>query len=246
MNENCDIIRDLLPLYRDNVCSEASRALVEAHLKECAECRRALQAIEAEVSAPEPTMQETFKAWQKLQRKILLKRLMKIAAVAVALVIASGAGFVVYDQYMFAHHQIDINTVTVRNLCRLADGRIYFELDAEGHEISGAHTNMKDDRPEGATEWSGPSYFSLNYSRNTDKSKYLREQPFDLLIEEVQQFPTYENGERVDLTYMATSIVLMNEDTGETRHICDFDDELPPASEEIEEEIREREGIRNG
>lgn len=246
MNENCEIIRDLLPLYRDNVCSEASRALVEAHLKECAECRRALQAIEAEVSAPEPTMQETFKAWQKLQRKILLKRLMKIAAVAVALVIASGAGFVVYDQYMFAHHQIDINTVTVSNLCRLADGRIYFELDAEGHEISGAHTNMKDDRPEGVTEWSGPSYFSLHYSRNTDKSKYLREQPFDLLIEEVQQFPTYENGERVDLTYTATSIVLMNEDTGETRHICDFDDELPPASEEIEEEIREREGIRNG
>ena len=35
----CEIIKDLIPLYLDNVCSEDSRKLVEDHLSECSECR---------------------------------------------------------------------------------------------------------------------------------------------------------------------------------------------------------------
>ena len=36
----CEIIRDLIPLYLDKVCSEDSRKLVEDHLSECSECRK--------------------------------------------------------------------------------------------------------------------------------------------------------------------------------------------------------------
>lgn len=43
MNTSCNIIRDLLPLYHDGVCSEESKALVEAHLKNCAGCRDELR-----------------------------------------------------------------------------------------------------------------------------------------------------------------------------------------------------------
>lgn len=35
----CGIIRDLLPLYHDNVCSEESKDMVEEHLSECEDCR---------------------------------------------------------------------------------------------------------------------------------------------------------------------------------------------------------------
>lgn len=34
----CGLVRDLIPLYRDGVCGEESREIVEEHLKECAEC----------------------------------------------------------------------------------------------------------------------------------------------------------------------------------------------------------------
>ena len=40
MYSYCEVIRDLLPLYQDGACSEESRGLVEAHLKECEDCRR--------------------------------------------------------------------------------------------------------------------------------------------------------------------------------------------------------------
>ena len=36
---NCNIIRDLLPLYCDKICSEESKAMIEEHLGECHECR---------------------------------------------------------------------------------------------------------------------------------------------------------------------------------------------------------------
>jgi len=42
---DCEVIRDLLPLYADEACSEKSRALVNAHLLDCAECRGMLQKI---------------------------------------------------------------------------------------------------------------------------------------------------------------------------------------------------------
>lgn len=46
MNQmDCDIIQDLLPLYADDACSEKSRALVNGHLLDCAECRAVLQRI---------------------------------------------------------------------------------------------------------------------------------------------------------------------------------------------------------
>lgn len=42
---DCDVIRDLLPLYADDACSEKSRALVNEHLLDCADCRDMLQRI---------------------------------------------------------------------------------------------------------------------------------------------------------------------------------------------------------
>ena len=38
-NEYCEIVRDLLPLYVDDVCSGSSREYVKEHLSSCGECR---------------------------------------------------------------------------------------------------------------------------------------------------------------------------------------------------------------
>ena len=34
----CEIIRDLLPLYCDGLCSEASKQEIEAHVAQCQDC----------------------------------------------------------------------------------------------------------------------------------------------------------------------------------------------------------------
>jgi len=38
MKVNCDIIKDLLPLYNDNICSDGSRTAVMEHLQNCKSC----------------------------------------------------------------------------------------------------------------------------------------------------------------------------------------------------------------
>lgn len=41
----CEIVKDLLPLYSDGVCSNESRIMVEEHLVECDSCKAELQAM---------------------------------------------------------------------------------------------------------------------------------------------------------------------------------------------------------
>ena len=38
MKISCNVIRDLLPLYYEDIASKESRDLVDAHCKECPEC----------------------------------------------------------------------------------------------------------------------------------------------------------------------------------------------------------------
>ena len=51
MNYPCGLIRDLLPLYHDDICSPESRSAIETHCSECADCKKILEALG---TAPEP------------------------------------------------------------------------------------------------------------------------------------------------------------------------------------------------
>lgn len=46
----CEIIRDLLPIYIDDCCSESSRIFVEEHLCECEECKRIYKELNTDIS----------------------------------------------------------------------------------------------------------------------------------------------------------------------------------------------------
>ncbi len=46
MKYSCDVVRDLLPLYCDDVCSDASKTMVQEHIAECAPCGDVLKKME--------------------------------------------------------------------------------------------------------------------------------------------------------------------------------------------------------
>ena len=84
MKTNCEIIRDLLPLYADHVTSEASTALVEEHLQECDACRAELRQMQLPVPVqPEPQQDAPLRSI----RKTLQKKSIRIAAAAVLAVL---------------------------------------------------------------------------------------------------------------------------------------------------------------
>ena len=77
MKISCDIIKDLLPLYYDGVCSADSKVMIEAHLAQCADCRAELAEMgkELPVSSKEQNLleakvvKELSKKWKHLLRK---------------------------------------------------------------------------------------------------------------------------------------------------------------------------------
>lgn len=57
---NCNIIKDLLPLYVDECCSTESTELVRAHLAGCADCRKACAQM-ASAGAAQPKKAKLLK-----------------------------------------------------------------------------------------------------------------------------------------------------------------------------------------
>lgn len=54
---DCNIIRDLLPLYIDACCSEESTVQIEAHLAECTQCKEIYESMKAPcetIRTPDP------------------------------------------------------------------------------------------------------------------------------------------------------------------------------------------------
>ena len=52
MSINCEVIGDLLPLYAENMISEAGRALVDEHLQGCQACRDKLTHMRESLPVP--------------------------------------------------------------------------------------------------------------------------------------------------------------------------------------------------
>lgn len=88
---NCDIIKDLLPLYCDGVCSEETSRAVEEHLTTCPACRTLLDEMRREPVMPEPIQtqaKQEAKVLQGVKRKFSLRRRLSVLAVALVAMVA--------------------------------------------------------------------------------------------------------------------------------------------------------------
>ena len=65
MKKNCNIIRDLLPLYLDDVCSEESKKIVEEHLENCEECKKYLEQLKYSVKIAKSNEVNVFQKFIK-------------------------------------------------------------------------------------------------------------------------------------------------------------------------------------
>ena len=124
-----EIVRDLLPLYHDGVCSEKSRAAVEAHLETCGDCRRALAAMDAPLPEAEKVAASDAAAVKKISREWergKWKARMKGAAIAAAVcLLLFGAWMAATELFVFP---VDSEKIEITNMRQLSDGRILYHL----------------------------------------------------------------------------------------------------------------------
>ena len=83
----CNIVKDLLPLYIDDLCSEDSKQMVEEHIKGCDECKRALELMkdgESEVATNFSRMDETDEQLMKRVSKDINKKTKRFKKISIA------------------------------------------------------------------------------------------------------------------------------------------------------------------
>ena len=84
---SCDVIRDLLPLYKDRVCSEKSMDLVEEHLPECEDCRRYLEAMDEELPPVKDELPRDARDFKKIANRLTLARIIPLGSFALIIAI---------------------------------------------------------------------------------------------------------------------------------------------------------------
>ena len=95
MSVSCDIIKDLMPLYLDGVCSNDSKAVIDEHLVVCENCKAELQAMQnsfqlnsvGENLNEAEAIKNLSKRWKKGMKWSLLKGILITVLVIAALAI---------------------------------------------------------------------------------------------------------------------------------------------------------------
>jgi hypothetical protein len=105
---NCNIVKDLLPLYVDGALSAESKRMVEEHLQICKECSRERERMERDVIPPVAT--ENITAPINSLKKSYFKLALQVTAIVVVFVLVCCAlveswllrpalqGFELYDE----------------------------------------------------------------------------------------------------------------------------------------------------
>lgn len=99
MNVTCDIIRDLLPLYAEDMVSDDSKQLVDEHLCGCDACTRYLGEMKKQPPVPVEMEPESL---SKVKKMIVRRRVLSVLASVLTLLTL--ASFVI--TYLFAPFQL--------------------------------------------------------------------------------------------------------------------------------------------
>lgn len=133
---SCEVIRDLLPLYCDEVCSVESKELIEHHLSECCACKDVYIKMkgDGDVSDSEAYTDEDDKiirnmasTWKKLLRTSFIKGIV-IATLIVAILAGSYWG-----STRIAFRMIPVSVVQA-NVIRELEDNIEISLEVTDHK----------------------------------------------------------------------------------------------------------------
>ena len=100
MRYPCGIIKDLLPLYIDEVCDEESKQAVDNHLAECEACRKyheAMKATEGYVEKENPDDENMVNSLKTVKNKLHKKITTIVLSVVVAAVTCIGGYHLLFN-----------------------------------------------------------------------------------------------------------------------------------------------------
>ncbi len=107
----CNVIKDLLPLYADEVCSEDSREMVEEHLAECKDCKQELEDYRYNTGLPDVPIDVAMKKFKKKMNKKNLIRI--VVSVTLCLAVILGGTYMLFIPEFTVPYSEDLMTAKI-------------------------------------------------------------------------------------------------------------------------------------
>lgn len=213
----CEMVKDLLPLYHDGVCSEISKSMIREHLKACPDCEQTMKTMKAEITMPE---METVRPLKSIRRKWKKKTWQKGMLIGLGIAIASFVFWFSLTQNNSVAMKAEEYTIT--QACRFENGMVYLEYklpfeslsySADIHRTAEGEIHVRHYRP-------------LLVKKNAEKGTIR-----DFLIDPQNNLVHADTGEVVPLT----AFYLGCPETEESVLLWSADMEIPMATLEQEE-----------
>lgn len=121
----CEVIKDLIPLYDEKLCSAESAALVEEHIKTCAACKVLLEKL-PKTELPKADT-DALKPFVKVKRRLRTRVIGLIVLGVVLLAVLIPVGYLTVNQIFHINGGIDFE-----DLIYMHEVRQFAEMIAEG------------------------------------------------------------------------------------------------------------------
>lgn len=237
----CSIIRDLLVLYEDDVCSVESRKMIEEHIKDCEECRSIYE--KSGQKLPEIYVEEEKgsrileKAFAKMSRKVTLRSVIAGIIVVLLLFIARQTWELCVKDNL---NRVPSEDIEVTELYELSNGDIWctFEADKEvlhmnADEIKVPEEYREKDYKEGWQElyFQYPHFGDDPQSRDLDAAKKVS------VLFPAKGVEKWDGIQEV--THERSAIYYTGTGKDDRKLIWKEGQSIDSASREIEERVRE-------
>ena len=120
MEISCDIIRDLLPLYAEDLVSEDSRKLVDEHLCGCDPCTRQLAVMKKAAQLP---VEVDTRALKRVGNIIRHRRILAVLTALMFVVTIAIGGALLMDARIYLTAEQAVESVEL-----LEDGSVFIRL----------------------------------------------------------------------------------------------------------------------
>lgn len=148
-NVCCEVVKDLLPLYYDNICSNESKRIVEEHLVNCRSCRIELDRLKVEFKLPREEIEIIREDSKVIKNISSFWNRSKVKSFVIGSIISVIIVLLISLVYNYLFHlntvNVPINVVEISQVSQLSDDKIVYHVELkDGYALNETAYDMDD------------------------------------------------------------------------------------------------------
>ncbi len=224
---NCEVAKDLMTLYVEDMCSTESKKALEEHVKECPACAEVLKSVKNELEIESIASKtdyagenaSTLKPMKKVKKSLVRRKMIAIVLGFLLIAVLTGIGLLSYGQV--TNRCMSFSAIAdafkVKSVCeKLTEGDTQALLDVIAFRMEDYYS-LSDDDPmtEGMDEYKN----YIKSSMDEAYAYYFEGKDIKVKIEEIWLMP-YEENQADNM--VSTSCAVGFYEKGELIYSIDF------------------------